>query len=87
MAPIGLLLWGFGLGNHLHWIVPIAGTSITYGVLAAVQTIALTYIVDSYRPMAGESMTSVTAYKNTIAFGLSFAVIPWIESDGFAKVR
>jgi len=31
-------------------------------------------------------MTSVTAYKNTIAFALSFAVIPWIEGEGYAKV-
>lgn len=85
-APVGLLMWGFGMGNHMHWIIPTVGTSITYGVLAAVQTICLTYIVDGYRAVAGEAMTSVTAYKNTIAFALSFAVIPWIESEGYAKV-
>lgn len=85
-APVGLLMWGLGLHNHLHWIVPCVGSSITYGVLGAVQTICLTYIVDGYRAVAGEAMTSVTAYKNTIAFGLSFAVIPWCENEGFAKV-
>jgi len=85
-APVGLLMWGFGLGRHMHWIVPTVGTSITYGVLAAVQTICLTYIVDGYRAVAGEAMTSVTAYKNTIAFALSFAVIPWVEGEGYAKV-
>jgi hypothetical protein len=31
-------------------------------------------------------MTSLTAFKNTFAFGVSFAVIPWIEKDGFTKV-
>lgn len=85
-GPIGLMLWGCGLGNHLHWSVPIAGSGITYAVLTAVQTIGLTYVVDSYRPVAGEAQASLTAFKNTFAFGVAFAVIPWIEKDGFTKV-
>jgi hypothetical protein len=28
----------------------------------------------------------LTAFKNTFAFAVSFAVIPWIEKDGFTKV-
>ena len=86
LGPVGLMMWGAGLGNHLHWAVPISGSGISYGVLCAVQTIGLTYVVDSYRPVAGESMTSLTAFKNTFAFGVSFAVIPWIQKDGFTKV-
>jgi hypothetical protein len=80
------MMWGAGFGNHLHWSIPLAGSGISYGVLCAVQTIGLTYIVDSYRPVAGESMTSLTAFKNTFAFAVSFAVIPWIEKDGLTKV-
>jgi hypothetical protein len=86
LGPVGLMMWGAGFGNHLHWSIPVAGSGISYGVLCAVQTIGLTYVVDSYRPVAGESMTSLTAFKNTFAFAVSFAVIPWIEKDGFTKV-
>lgn len=86
-APIGLIIWGVGLRNHLHPMVAIAGTGITYGVLCAVPSIAMTYVVDCYRPLAGETMTILTAFKNVFAFGLSFAVIPWILKDGFVKVR
>ncbi|OBT94853.1 hypothetical protein VE01_06358 [Pseudogymnoascus verrucosus] len=85
-GPIGLMLWGGGLGDHLPAMVAIAGSGITYGVLCAVPTVAMTYVVDSYRPLAGETMTILTAFKNTFAFGLSFAVVPWLEKDGFVKV-
>lgn len=86
MAPIGLMLWGGGLQERLHYMVPIVGTAITYGVLCAVPAVAMTYVVDSYRALAGETMTVLTAFKNTFAFGLGFAVFPWLAKDGFVKV-
>ncbi|RFU31475.1 hypothetical protein B7463_g4869, partial [Scytalidium lignicola] len=85
-GPIGLMLWGCGLGNHMASITAIAGSGITYAVLCAVPSIGMTYVVDSYRPLAGETMTVLTAFKNTFAFGLSFGVEPWINSDGYVKV-
>lgn len=86
VAPAGLLLWGFGLERQLPYMVPIVGTAITYGVLCSVPAVVMTYVVDSYRPLAGETMTILTASKNLFAFGLSFAVFPWLERDGYAKV-
>jgi len=67
-------------------MVAIAGSGITYGVLCAVPAVGMTYVVDSYRPLAGETMTILTAFKNTFAFGLSFGVNPWLKRDGFVKV-
>ncbi|KAJ9602218.1 hypothetical protein H2200_013338 [Cladophialophora chaetospira] len=86
IAPVGLMLWGAGLQNHLPSMVPIVGTAITYGVLCAIPGIGMTYVVDSYRPVAKETMTIVTAAKNTFAFGLSFSVFPWIARDGTTKM-
>lgn len=86
IAPVGLMLWGAGIQNHLPSMVPIVGTAITYGVLCAIPGIGMTYVVDCYRPVAKETMTIVTAAKNTFAFGLSFAVFPWIARDGLTKV-
>ncbi|OAA68002.1 Major facilitator superfamily domain, general substrate transporter [Niveomyces insectorum RCEF 264] len=85
-GPAGLLMWGFGLQYQLHWAVPAVGSGISYGVLCAVPNIGMTYVVDAHRPVAGEAMTSLTAFKNTFAFGLCFAVYPWILKDGFAHV-
>ena len=87
LGPVGLMMWGGGLGNKLAWPVAAVGSGISYGVLIAVPNIGMTYVVDSYRAVAGEAMTSLTAFKNTFAFGLSFAVIPWIEKNGFVQVR
>lgn len=86
IGPVGLIMWGIGMQNKLHWAVPVVGAGITYGVLCAVPTIVMTYIVDSHTRVAGEAMTGLTAFKNTFAFGIGLAVIPWIERDGFAKV-
>jgi hypothetical protein len=80
------MLWGAGLANQLHYMVPIVGTAITYGVICAVPGIGMTYVVDCYRPVSKETLTIITAAKNTFAFGLSFAVFPWIERDGLVKV-
>ncbi|KAK3636498.1 hypothetical protein LTR56_014124 [Elasticomyces elasticus] len=86
MAPVGLMLWGAGLQNHLPSMVPIVGAAITYAILCSVPGITMTYVVDCYRPVSKETMTIITAAKNTFAFGLSFAVFPWIARDGLVKV-
>lgn len=67
--------------------VAIVGTAITYGVLCAVPATGMTYVIDNYRALAGETMTILNAAKNTFAFGLSFGVFPWIEKEGFLRVR
>jgi hypothetical protein len=86
LGPTGLMLWGAGFERNLHWSVAVAGQSITYGVLCLVPAIGMSYVVDSYKPLASEAITSLTAFKNTFAFGISFAAFPWLEKDGFIKV-
>jgi hypothetical protein len=85
-GPVGLLLWGGGLSNHLHWSISVAGASITYAVLCAAPAIGITYVVDCYRPVAGEALTGLTAMKNGVAFGISFGVQGWIEGSGYLRV-
>jgi hypothetical protein len=86
IGPVGLLLWGAGLGNHLSSMVAIAGTGFTYAILCAVPAVGMTYVVDCYRPLAGETMTILTAFKNTFAFALSFGVTQWLEKNGYLEV-
>lgn len=86
-TPIGIMLWGCGLGLQLHPMVAIAGYGITNGVLASAPIISTTYLVDCYRPFASETMTIMTSFKNTLAFAVSFGVIPWLQEDGFIEVR
>ncbi|KAK3057430.1 hypothetical protein LTR09_001614 [Extremus antarcticus] len=80
------MLWGAGIEDRLPPMVPIVGAATTYAVLCAVPGIGMTYVVDCYRPVSKETLTVITAAKNTFAFGLSFAVFPWIAKDGLVKV-
>lgn len=85
-GPVGLLMWGLGIHHELHWSVAAVGFGVTYAILCSVPNIGIAYVIDSYRPVAGEAMTSLTAFKNTFAFGFSFAVFPWIDRNGVGQV-
>ena len=68
-------------------MVSIAGVGITYAILCAGATVTFTYVVDCYRSVAGEAVSILIAFRNSMSFGLSFAIFPWLEKDGFIKVR
>ena len=87
LCPVGSFLWAAGIQNHLPSIVPIVGWAILYVALCATPAVAFTYVVDCYKPEAGECSTVLVSFKNTFAFGISFAVVPWLQKDGFVKVR
>ena len=87
LCPIGLFLWAAGIQNLLPSMVPIVGWGILYLAICAIPAVAFTYVVDCYKPEAGECSTILVAFKNSFAFGISFAVVPWVMKDGFVKVR
>lgn len=66
LGLIGLMLWGAGLNNHLHWSVAAAGFGVSYGVLCMVPAIGITYVVDCYRPIAAEALTGMTAFRSVV---------------------
>lgn len=80
------MMWGGGLQNHLSPFVAIVGAAVSCATTNAVAATCITYIVDCYRPFSGETITIFTAFKNTVTFGLTFAVFPWLEQSGPVKV-
>lgn len=80
------MLWGVGIEHKLNPFVAIAGTSIYHGAICAVPSVCIAYVVDCYRPIAGETVTAFTAVKNTFAFAFSFAVFPWLGKTGYLAV-
>ena len=86
-CPVGLYLWAAGIQNHLPSIVPIVGWAILHVALCAIPAVAFTYVVACYKPEARECSTVLVSFKDAFAFGISFAVVPWLQKDGFAKVR
>ncbi|EXJ91478.1 hypothetical protein A1O3_00026 [Capronia epimyces CBS 606.96] len=81
--PLGLILWGVGAAHHVHWF----GLVFAMGVIAYTNTIGLqlsiSYSVDSYRDLAGETMITVIIIRNTMSFAIGYGLTPWVENMGY----
>jgi hypothetical protein len=40
-------------------------------------------VIDSYLPVAFEALLLVNGLKNVFAFGISYAVVPWVLGSGY----
>lgn len=78
----GLVMWGVGASLGAHYMVLIIGIGITtFGVVCA-SAISLSYSVDCFKEIAGESFVSIMIIRNTLGFAFSYAITPWIEGMG-----
>ena len=62
-SPLGLILYGVGIQNHTHWIVPTLGLGFLSFAIAQATNVTLVYVIDSYRPIAGETVVTQLAFK------------------------
>lgn len=77
--PAGLLWYGWAAQSHVHWIVPIIGTSlIGLGAITVFMPVG-TYLVDAYTTYAA----SATA-ANTVFRSLGGALLPLCGSKMYA---
>lgn len=81
--PAGCLLYGFGASHKLHWSVIFIGAGLIGVGLTSVADIAMAFAMDSYSPIAAESLLLINGMKNVVAFGITFAASPWVESMGY----
>ncbi|KAG9570652.1 MFS transporter, partial [Aureobasidium melanogenum] len=84
-SPLGLVLYGVGIEQKLHWIVPTLGLGFLSLAIAQATNVSLVYVIDSYRPIAGETVVSQLAFKSCFGFLLSFYTNPWINGSGYAR--
>lgn len=85
IVPAGLLMFGFGAQEGLHWAVLYVG----YGFLnlvTGVAAIAMTYVMDSYFEVAAEALLLVNGMKNVAGFGFTYGFVPWTTSAGYKTV-
>ncbi|KAK4083541.1 uncharacterized protein Triagg1_1203 [Trichoderma aggressivum f. europaeum] len=62
-APLALVLYGVGIQYKLHWICPTIGIGLLNFSITQANTICIVYVIDSYRPVAGEITLAVTGFK------------------------
>lgn len=80
---IGNVVVSVGYQNHWnYWAIVVIGFAAAGLQVAALPAMAMTYSVDSYKPVAGSLMVSVTVNKNVWGYGFSKFITVWAEDDG-----
>ncbi|KAI0030096.1 MFS general substrate transporter [Vararia minispora EC-137] len=67
--PIGLLIYGWSVQAHAHWIVPDIGVFIFSIGIGGNWTCIQTYLVDSYAIFAASAIAGVTSFRAFAGFG------------------
>jgi len=71
----GLLMYGLGAYNGLHWIISAGvGTAFIGFAIGAAGAISLTYAIDCYPEIAAESMVLILFTRNVLGFAFTFAI-------------
>ncbi|KAK4539201.1 hypothetical protein LTR36_001159 [Oleoguttula mirabilis] len=82
-TPLALVLYGVGIQHKLHWMCPTVGLGLLNFSIAQATNVSLVYVIDAYRPIAGEAVVSQLAFKACFGFLLSFYTNPWIAGMGY----
>jgi hypothetical protein len=83
-AGIGMLVIALGYQRHWPWeAIVVLGFTLVGVQVVAIPTIAITYAIDCYKPIAGQIMVIATVCKNTFGFGMTYYVNDWAVRDGF----
>ncbi|KAJ5619420.1 hypothetical protein N7510_003404 [Penicillium lagena] len=83
-VPAGLFMFGIGLNNGSHWLLPAFGLGISsFGVVPA-SSAALTYLTDAYTDIIADSLVGVTFVRNLISTVFVFALQPWCDRVGLS---
>ncbi|KAL3445583.1 major facilitator superfamily domain-containing protein [Aspergillus insuetus] len=82
ISAAGLIIWGVGASRSIHWTGLVFGLGmLTFGVVTG-GAIAVSYNVDCFKEIAGETTVSVMVIRNTIGFAFSYAITPWWTGQG-----
>lgn len=84
ILAIGASVTAVGYANAWYWpIIVIVGYGCIGWQVAAIPPLAITYSVDSFKPVSGEFLVCMTVNKNLWGYGVSVFIVPWIEKAGF----
>ncbi|KAH0365237.1 MFS general substrate transporter, partial [Aureobasidium melanogenum] len=81
---IGSVVLSVGFQHEWPWeVVVIVGFTFIGIQVAAISGIAITYVVDCYKPAAGEFLVCATVFKNVWGYGMSKFINDWIVEIGY----
>lgn len=62
-------MFGYGVERHMSWAMLYVGYGFISVGLTGCASISMTYVIDSYYPVAQECLEMVNGLKNVVAFG------------------
>ncbi|UQC86133.1 uncharacterized protein CLUP02_11633 [Colletotrichum lupini] len=65
--PVGCILYGVGASYQIHWVGIAFGLALISVTLPLGTSMAFTYILDSFKDLAGEGFVSAILIRNTMA--------------------
>jgi hypothetical protein len=78
-TPLALLLYGVGIEKNLHWMCPTVGLALLNFSIVQATNVALVYVIDGYRPVAGEVTLTTMAFKcKSPRYAVSLAQLTWM---------
>jgi MFS family permease len=84
-SPSGCLILGYGLRHPDSWVLVCVGWCLLAFGLTGSANILLTYSANSMPSRTGDIGVLVNVMKNCLAFGVSYASLPWMQAMGPVK--
>ncbi|OJJ29834.1 hypothetical protein ASPWEDRAFT_177572 [Aspergillus wentii DTO 134E9] len=81
----GLVMYGKGVEVGLPWSCPVIGMGLMGFGFTASSIIGETYILDSYRAVAPQSLVVINIFRNLIGMTFVFCVQPWLDHSGYGN--
>ena len=73
LHPLGCLLYGVGASYKIHWFGVVFGLGLIGVTLPMGANLAFTYLLDSYKEVAGEGLVSIILVRNMMGTSLLFS--------------
>jgi MFS family permease len=82
IGAVGILLYGVGAAQGLHWILPCLGLVFVGVYLDASTPIAIGYGLDCYPDLEDEMVQLSNFLRNVLGGAFTFGLQPWIDYSG-----
>ncbi|KAH7467006.1 Uncharacterized protein HZ326_18493 [Fusarium oxysporum f. sp. albedinis] len=82
LSCVGLIVWGVGADNDIHWAGLAVGLMVLTFSCVTGGSIALSYNVDCFKDISGDTTTSIIIIRNTLGFAISYGITPWYVNMG-----
>ncbi|KAI1471002.1 MFS general substrate transporter [Daldinia caldariorum] len=83
IIPASLILWGVGAAFQVHWFALIVAMGTTAFANTMGVTLSVSYLIDTYRDISGDALTTCILIRNTMSFAIGYGITPWLDNLGY----